>query len=114
MPKAAPKKPVREDKPPFSMKMIDLEAYKENRLELPPEGWEWMGISEHDFKVHQAKMIEREKAVPLVGTKAPDFEIERLFVIDAAGIVAYRSEMGPFGFTPEDWRDAIAAHVSPG
>ncbi len=38
---------------------------------------------------------------------------ERLFVIDAAGIVAYRSEMGPFGFTPEDWRDAIAAQVSP-
>ncbi len=78
MPKAAPKKPVREDKPPFSMKMIDLEAYKENRLELPPEGWEWMGISEADFKVHQANMIEREKAVPRIGAKAPDFEIEIL------------------------------------
>ncbi len=66
------------EKPNFNMSMIDLEAYKENRLELPPEGWEWMGITEEDFKVHQAKMIEREKAVPQVGTKAPEFEIERL------------------------------------
>lgn len=72
MPKPASKKPD------FSMKMIDLEAYKENRLELPPEGWEWMGITEQDFKIHQTKMIEREKAVPQVGTKAPEFEIERL------------------------------------
>ncbi len=78
MPKATSNKPDHRDGPEFSMKMIDLEAYKENRLELPPEGWEWMGISEHDFKIHQAKMIEREKAVPQVGTKAPDFEIERL------------------------------------
>ena len=60
------------------MKMIDLEAYKENRLELPPEGWEWMGITEQDFKIHQARMLEREKAVPRVGRPAPDFEIERL------------------------------------
>ena len=66
------------DKPKFNMSMIDLEAYKENRLELPPEGWEWMGITEEDFKVHQARMIEREKRVPQVGDKAPDFEIERL------------------------------------
>ncbi len=73
-----PDKSVQRDKPKFSMKMIDLEAYKENRLELPPEGWEWMGITEQDFKVHQAGMIEREKAVPQVGTMAPDFEIERL------------------------------------
>jgi hypothetical protein len=72
MPKATSKKPD------FSMKMIDLEAYKENRLELPPEGWEWMGITEQDFKIHQAKMLEREKAVPRVGAQAPDFEIERL------------------------------------
>lgn len=70
------------DKPKFNMSMIDLEAYKENRLELPPEGWEWMGITEADFKIHQAKVIEREKRVPEVGTRAPDFEIERL---DAAG-----------------------------
>ncbi len=66
------------EKPNFNMSMIDLEAYKENRLELPPEGWEWMGITEQDFKIHQAGMIEREKAVPQVGTMAPDFEIERL------------------------------------
>ncbi len=37
---------------------------------------------------------------------------ERLFVIDPAGIVSYRSEMGPFGFTPDPWRDAIAAAVT--
>ncbi len=36
---------------------------------------------------------------------------ERLFVIDPAGIVTYRSEMGPFGFTPDAWRTAIAAQV---
>ena len=69
---------AKRDKPKFNMSMIDLEAYKENRLELPPEGWEWMGISEEDFKVHQAHMIEREKLVPQVGVPAPDFEVERL------------------------------------
>ena len=37
---------------------------------------------------------------------------ERLFVIDPDGIVTYRSEMGPFGFTPDAWRKAIAAEVS--
>ena len=78
MSKPTAKQPERRDKPALSMKMIDLEAYKENRLELPPEGWEWMGITEEDFKVHQAKMLEREKAVPQVGSKAPDFEVERL------------------------------------
>ena len=36
---------------------------------------------------------------------------ERLFVLDEAGIVTYRSEMGPFGFTPEAWRDAILKQV---
>ena len=80
MPKATSKSSENREKPEFSMKMIDLEAYKENRLELPPEGWEWMGITEADFKVHQANMLEREKAVPQVGSMAPDFEIERLSV----------------------------------
>ncbi len=37
---------------------------------------------------------------------------ERLFVLDQAGIVTYRSEMGPFGFTPEDWRAAILERLS--
>ncbi len=37
---------------------------------------------------------------------------ERLFVIDPSGIVTYRSEMGPFGFTPDEWRNAIAAQMS--
>ena len=36
---------------------------------------------------------------------------ERLFVIDRSGVVTYRSEMGPFGFTPDAWRTAIAAQV---
>ena len=85
-----PDRPARRDKPEFSMKMIDLEAYKENRLELPPEGWEWMGITEQDFKVHQARMIEREKAVPQVGTMAPDFEIERLDADGARGGEMFR------------------------
>lgn len=34
---------------------------------------------------------------------------ERLYVIDAEGRVAYRSEMGPWGFDTEAWRDAIVA-----
>ena len=47
------------EKPDFSMKLIDLEAYKENRASsCPPEGWEWMGITEQDFKIHQTKMNE--------------------------------------------------------
>lgn len=37
---------------------------------------------------------------------------ERLFVIDPDGVVTYRSEMGPFGFTPEDWRDAIGRQLA--
>lgn len=65
-------------KPDFNMSMVDLEAYKENRLELPPEGWEWMNITPEKFKAHQTWMVEREKAVPQVGGVAPDFEIERL------------------------------------
>ena len=36
---------------------------------------------------------------------------ERLFVVDPEGNVTYRSEMGPFGFTPDAWRDAIAVQV---
>ena len=39
--------------------------------------------------------------------------LERLFVIDPSGIVTYRSEMGPFGFMPDTWRDAIVKQVSP-
>ena len=37
---------------------------------------------------------------------------ERLFVIDRSGVVTYRSEMGPFGFTPDPWRDAIAKQAT--
>jgi hypothetical protein len=33
---------------------------------------------------------------------------ERLYVVDAKGNVAYRSEMGPWGFDAESWRAAIA------
>ena len=32
---------------------------------------------------------------------------ERLFVLDSAGLVTYRSEMGPIGFKPDEWRAAI-------
>ncbi len=78
------------EKPNFNMSMIDLEAYKENRLELPPEGWDWMGITEQDFKIHQAKMIEREKRVPRVGRPAPDFEIERLTATGARTAETFR------------------------
>lgn len=38
---------------------------------------------------------------------------ERLFVLDPSGVVTYRSEMGPFGFTPDAWRVAIVKQVSP-
>jgi len=60
------------------MRMIEFEAFKENRLELPPEGWAWLNITPEKFKIHQARMIERERRVPAVGSPAPDFEIERL------------------------------------
>lgn len=36
---------------------------------------------------------------------------ERLYVIDGDGKVAYRSEMGPWGFDSEAWRTAIEAQV---
>ena len=36
---------------------------------------------------------------------------ERLYVIDAAGHIAWRSEMGPFGFDPDAWEQQIAAQV---
>lgn len=36
---------------------------------------------------------------------------EHLYLIDAEGTIAYRSEIGPWGFDPEAWRAAIAAAV---
>jgi len=33
---------------------------------------------------------------------------ERLFVIDAAGKIAWRSELGPWGFDVETWRKELA------
>jgi type I thyroxine 5'-deiodinase len=36
---------------------------------------------------------------------------ERLYVIDSEGLVAYRSDMGPWGFDAEAWRAAIAEQV---
>lgn len=36
---------------------------------------------------------------------------ERLYVVDVEGLVAYRSEMGPWGFDTEAWRAAIEAQV---
>ena len=46
-------------KPAFSMKMIDFEAYKENRLELPPEGWEW---DEHHARGVQGPPVQNHRA----------------------------------------------------
>ena len=37
---------------------------------------------------------------------------ERLYVIDPEGKIAYRSEMGPWGFDAEAWRDVIGELVS--
>lgn len=37
---------------------------------------------------------------------------ERLFVLDPDGVVTYRSEMGPFGFKPEEWRLAIVDRLA--
>lgn len=37
---------------------------------------------------------------------------DRLYVIDAAGAIAYRSEPGPFGFDVDAWERAIAAVVA--
>ena len=68
----------RRDKPGFSMRMIDPAAFRENRLELPPEGWAWLNTTPEKFKAHQARMIERERRVPALGAPAPDFAIERL------------------------------------
>ena len=36
---------------------------------------------------------------------------ERLYLIDAEGTIAYRSEIGPWGFDPKAWRTAIAIEV---
>ena len=32
---------------------------------------------------------------------------DRLYLIDAAGRVAYKSKPGPFGFNPDDLKDAL-------
>ncbi len=37
---------------------------------------------------------------------------ERLYVIDAAGVITFRCEMGPFGFDPDGWEKAIRAVIA--
>lgn len=37
---------------------------------------------------------------------------ERLYLLDAAGRVVFKTVAGSHGFDPEAWRDAIAAHVA--
>lgn len=37
---------------------------------------------------------------------------ERLYVIDRAGVVAYRSEPGPWGFDTEAWEKAISEQAA--
>ena len=39
---------------------------------------------------------------------------ERLYVIDAAGVITFRCEMGPFGFDPDSWEQAIRAVIEAG
>lgn len=36
---------------------------------------------------------------------------DRLYLVDAAGRVAYRSEPGPFGFKSDEFEAAIVAHL---
>jgi hypothetical protein len=37
---------------------------------------------------------------------------DRLYLVDEAGLVAYRSGPGPFGFQPDDFEEAIVARVA--
>ena len=37
---------------------------------------------------------------------------ERLYALDAAGHIAYRSELGPWGFDVDAWTNAIADQVA--
>lgn len=37
---------------------------------------------------------------------------ERLYVIDREGRIAYRGDMGPWGFDPESWERAIEAETA--
>ena len=48
--------------------------------QIPEAIWSKMNISREAFKELQARMIEREKTAPAVGSLAPDFELERLSV----------------------------------
>lgn len=36
---------------------------------------------------------------------------ERLYVIDSRGSIAYRGEMGPWGFDPDSWERAIEVQL---
>ncbi len=37
---------------------------------------------------------------------------ERLYLIDAAGRIAYRGGPGPFQFNPDEWERAIEEHLA--
>ena len=37
---------------------------------------------------------------------------DRLYLIDEAGLVAYRSGPGPFGFKPDDFERGIVSHLA--
>ncbi len=45
---------------------------------IPPALWKQMNISKEEFKQVVARMAEREKRTPPVGSVAPDFELEVL------------------------------------
>lgn len=38
---------------------------------------------------------------------------DRIYVLDADGVVVYRGGVGPFGFAPEDVREFLTAHLGP-
>ncbi len=46
--------------------------------EIPPELWKRLNITKERFLEIRAMMEEREKRTPVVGSPAPDLELERL------------------------------------
>lgn len=45
---------------------------------IPPELWKQMNITREEFAQVMARMQEREARTPALGSRAPDFELERL------------------------------------
>ena len=45
---------------------------------VPAQPWIHWGISKEEFDTYKAAKAEWDKGTPAVGSKAPDFEVERL------------------------------------